>query len=256
MKRELRLFFTALAYFTRIPCAAFGGHEEHDLNHAAKYFPLVGIVVGMVAALVYLVVHLKLPQELAVLASMAATLWLTGAFHEDGLTDAVDGLGGGWTQEQALTIMRDSRIGSFGAAALIMMLLAKFEALAHLAPLLLPAILVAGHALSRFCGVVLIYTQSYVRESGKAKPLVKQLSLAQLVLAALFGLAPLALLATQMVWSMVLLALVPVALAWWWFSRMLVRRLGGYTGDCLGAMQQLCELAFYLGMAGVVGVGA
>lgn len=243
IQRELRLFFTALAFFTRIPCTRWAGQSEDDLNHAARYFPLAGIIVGGLAALVWWLTQCYLPQELAIIASMAATLWLTGAFHEDGLADSVDGLGGGWTKEQALTIMQDSRIGSYGAIALVMALLTKFEALIHLPLLFLPAVLVAGHALSRFCAVLVIHTQRYVRETGKAKSLAQQISAGELLLATLFGLAPLALLSPALWW-----ALLPVAVVWLWFSLKLRQRLGGYTGDCLGAMQQLCELAFYLGV--------
>lgn len=243
MKKELRLFFTALSFFTRIPCTRWAGQTEADLNHAARYFPLVGIVVGLIAALVYwLTLHIY-PQELAVIASMVATLWMTGAFHEDGLTDAVDGMNGGWDKEQILAIMKDSRIGSYGAIALFVVLLAKFQTLAHITPALLLAVLVAGHALSRFAAVLVIYTQNYVRETGKAKPLAERISGGELLTAAVFGLAPLALLQPELLW-----ALLPVAAIWLWFSRNLQKRLGGYTGDCLGAMQQLCELAFYLGV--------
>ncbi|HEY3327898.1 MAG TPA: adenosylcobinamide-GDP ribazoletransferase [Novimethylophilus sp.] len=246
MKRELRLFFTALSFFTRIPCTAWAGQGAEDLNHAARYFPLVGVVMGLAAAGAYLAARLAWPQELAVIAAMAATLWLTGAFHEDGLADAADGLGGGWTQQQALTIMQDSRLGSFGAVALFMGLLTKYETLIHLAPALVPAALIAGHALSRLCAVLVISTQSYVRSHGKAKPLATKLSIGELALAAICGTLPLALLPPYLWW-----ALVPVLLVWVWFGRLLQRRLGGYTGDCLGAMQQLCELAFYLGLLGL-----
>ncbi len=243
MARELRLFFTALAFFTRIPCTRWAGNSEDDLNHAARYFSLVGVVVGLVAAAIFQLADLVFPQDLAVIASMIATLWLTGAFHEDGLSDTVDGLGGGWTKEQALTIMKDSRIGSYGAIALVMVLLTKFTVLTHLEAAKLPVILVAGHALSRFAAVSLIGFQEYVRETGKAKPLAQRISQGELLLAALWGLAPLALLRPQWLW-----ALLPVVFVWGWFSRKLNQRLGGYTGDCLGAMQQLCEVAFYLGV--------
>jgi adenosylcobinamide-GDP ribazoletransferase len=246
MKHELRLFFTAMVFFTRIPCSRWAGHAEDDLNRACKYFPLVGLIVGAVAAMTYFTTDILFPQPIAVLASMAATLWLTGAFHEDGLADAADGLGGGWEKEQVLTIMQDSRLGSYGALAIAMALLTKFQALTALSPVVIPALLVAGHALSRFCAVLVISTQQYVRSSGKAKPLATQLSPGGLAAAAVFGLAPLLLLAPFLLW-----ALVPVGLVWLWLSRMLQRRLGGYTGDCLGAMQQLCELAFYLGVLGL-----
>lgn len=242
--RELRLFFAALAYFTRIPCMRWAGDSAVDLNHAARYFPLVGVVVGGSAALVYWLALHVWPHPVAVLASMAATLWLTGAFHEDGLADAADGLGGGWGREQVLAIMKDSRIGSYGVLALAMALLLKYAALAEMTPLLLMAVLVAGHALSRLMAVLVIYRQDYLREEGKAKPLATRLGHGELLAAALFGLAPLVLLpAGALLWI-----LPAVALAWLWFSRKLRHRLGGYTGDCLGAMQQLAEIAFYLGV--------
>lgn len=241
--RQLRLFFAALAYFTRIPCTRWAGGSAVDLNHAARYFPLVGVVVGGSAALVYWLALHVWPHPVAVLASMAATLWLTGAFHEDGLADAADGLGGGWSREQVLAIMKDSRIGSYGVLALVMALLLKYAALAEMTPLLLMAVLVAGHALSRLMAVLVITRQDYLREEGKAKPLATRLGRGELLAAALFGLAPLALLpAGALLWT-----LPAVALAWLWFSRKLRHRLGGYTGDCLGAMQQLTEIAFYLG---------
>jgi adenosylcobinamide-GDP ribazoletransferase len=243
MKNELQLFFTALTFFTRIPCAAWGKHSEQDLNHSTKYFPLVGVLVGSVAAAVFLLGSLILPPTLAILLSMAATLLLTGAFHEDGLSDAVDGLGGGWDKEQILTIMKDSRIGNYGAIALLMALLIKFQALVYIPAAKLPAVLIAAHSVSRFASTILIYTQSYVRENGKAKPLAQNISTGELLVAALFGLAPLALLNPHLWWA--LLPLIPV---WLWFSHKLKKLLGGYTGDCLGAMQQLCEITFYLGV--------
>lgn len=243
MRKELQLFFTALAFFTRIPCAAWGGYSEEHLNQAARYFPLVGTLVGAVAALVYVVASHLLPLPLAVLLSMVSTLLLTGAFHEDGLGDTADGLGGGWDREQTLAIMKDSRIGSYGAVALMMALYIKFQSLASLPPVLVPAVLVAGHSLSRFAAVLLIYFQQYVRETGKAKPLAEHISTAGLLVAAIFGMTPLALLEIKLWW-----ALVSVVLVGAWFARVLARRLGGYTGDCLGAMQQLCELTFYLGI--------
>jgi adenosylcobinamide-GDP ribazoletransferase len=239
---QWRLFKVALMFFTRLPVRIADFHES-DLHHAARYFPLVGIVVGFLSVAAFGVTILFWPLELAVLASMGVTIWVTGAFHEDGLADAADGLGGGWDKERVLAIMQDSRLGSFGAIALFMALLVKFEALIHIEAPLLPAILVAGHAVSRFAAVLVIFTQSYVRTEGKSKPLATHMSRHEAMLAALFGLLPLGLLVPKL-W----LAVIPVMLVWWWFSRLLQRRLGGYTGDCLGAMQQMSEIAFYLGV--------
>ena len=243
MQRELRLFLTALGFMTRIPCLNWVEYHASDLNHAARYFPLVGVVVGGVAALTFWLAAYVLPPHLAVMMSMAATILLTGAFHEDGLADTADGLGGGWDKEQILTIMKDSRIGSYGTVALIMALVMKFETLTSIRPTLMFGVLISGHALSRLGAVLVIYCQTYVRDSGKAKPLAENITLGELAFAAVCGLIPLAYLPLHF-W----VALIPVMVVWWVFSRQLKRQLGGYTGDALGAMQQLCELAFYLGI--------
>ena len=242
LRGQWRLFCVALIFFTRIPVRV-ADFSESDLNHATRYFPLVGILVGAVCGLVFWLAALWLPHAVAVLVSMATGIGLTGAFHEDGLADAADGLGGGWERAQVLAIMQDSRLGSYGAIALFMMLLAKFETLSHMSPAMLPAVMIAAHALSRFCATLVIALQSYVRFEGKSKPLATRLTSLDIALAALFGLLPLMLLPFR--WW---LALLPVALVWFWFSYKLKKRLGGYTGDCLGAMQQLTELAFYLGV--------
>jgi len=249
MKKEWRLFSLAVGFFTRIPMPAVPDFQESDLNHSVKYFPLVGLLVGALAALVYWLAAKVLPIEIAVILSMIATIYATGCFHEDGLADAADGLGGGWEKEQVLTIMQDSRIGSYGAAAMVLALLTKFESLSHISPLLMPMVLITGHALSRYAAVLVIYTQVYVRSSGKSKPLATRLSTGELLLASLFGLVPLIFLPPYLLW-----AILPVALVWGWFSYKLKRRIGGYTGDCLGAMQQLTEIAFYLGILGSIGL--
>lgn len=240
MKQQWRYFLVALMFFTRIP-VRIEAFQESDLNHASRFFPLIGILVGAFAAIVYWLASQLVPQEIAVIASMISSILLTGAFHEDGLADAVDGLGGGLGKEQVLTIMQDSRIGSYGAIALVLTLLLKFQVLIHITPVFLPLIMVAAHALSRFAAVLVMFTQPYVRPQGKSKPLATQLSTSELMQAALFGLAPLLLLPPRY-----LLALVAVAILWAWFSLTLKKRLGGYTGDCLGAMQQLTEITFYL----------
>lgn len=246
--RQWRLLKTALVFFTRVPLM-LPDYDEADLARSTRYFPLVGLLVGAFGALVFWLGDFLLPLELAVLLGMVATLLLTGAFHEDGLSDAVDGLGGGWEKEQVLTIMTDSRIGSYGAIAMVLVLLTKFQALSHMPIPAIPLALIAGHALSRFCATLVIATQRYVKPSGKAKPLATEITAGELLVAGIFGLAPLVLLE---VWQ--LLALLPVALVWFWFSVKIHRRIGGYTGDCLGAMQQLTEVAFYLGLLAVVTV--
>jgi len=180
-----------------------------------------------------------------VLLSMAATIYATGAFHEDGLSDTADGLGGGWDKARILAIMKDSRVGSYGVVALVLALLGKFALLSGIDAALVPAALLAGHAVSRLCATLIMATLDYARddESSKARPATSRPSLASLLLAAGFALLPLFVLPLAKALAGIVLA----ALAAAWLAGKFRRWLGGYTGDCLGAVQQVTEVAFYLG---------
>ncbi len=251
LRREAEYFFGAVRFFTRLPVPAWVGHSQEALDRAARYFPLVGILVGALGGLAFLLAALVLPVSIALLFSMAATLLVTGAFHEDGFADAVDGFGGGWSREQILAIMKDSRIGSYGAIAVGLMLLAKFNALYELPDDWIAPAFVAAHAASRFCSTALIFTLDYVRDddSSRAKPLAVRMGAGSLAVAALFGLAPLLLLP----WEAALAGLGLAALTTYLAARYFVRRIGGYTGDCLGATQQGAELAIYIGILALAG---
>jgi len=245
LRRELEYFFGAIRFFTRLPVPAWVGHSADMLNASARYFPAVGLIVGAIGALVYLAAQQLWPQAVAVLLAMAATLYATGAFHEDGLSDTADGLGGGWDKERILEIMKDSRVGSYGVVALWLGLSGKFIVLAALDPWQVPWALVAGHAVSRYASTLLLATMDYVREDlrAKAKPLATRLSAGALAVATVFaalGLLPLA-------WPQALAGCLLAALATAWLAAKFRRWLGGYTGDCLGAVQQVVEIAFYLG---------
>jgi adenosylcobinamide-GDP ribazoletransferase len=251
MNRELEVFFAALRYFTRLPVPSWVGHSEEQLDQAARYLPLVGVIVGAIGALVSVAAAWGWPMPLAILAGMAATLLITGAFHEDGLADAVDGFGGGSDRSRVLEIMKDSRIGSFGAIGITLMLLAKFSALQQIGAWnglrMLGFALIAGHALSRLAPTTLMFALTYVREddSAKSRPLAGGLSVAELSVAVVSGLAPCLLLWSSKVWLALGLTTAVTVIAALYF----VRRIGGYTGDCLGATQQIAELAFYVGLA-------
>ena len=249
MKRELEYFFAALRFFTRLPVPAWVGHSSEQLNHAARYFPLVGIIVGAIGATVTEATVLVLPIGIAVLLGMAATVLATGGFHEDGFADSCDGFGGGFDKARVLAIMKDSRIGSYAAMGLGLLLLAKWNVLVEIdaafGPPQLALTLIAGHAASRLASTVLIYFLEYVRDddSSKSKPLAQRLTIGELAIAALCGLAPCLLLP----FANMLFGLTAAALATLFAARYFRRRIGGYTGDCLGATQQVAELAFYLG---------
>jgi adenosylcobinamide-GDP ribazoletransferase len=258
MRKEFDYFLLALGFFTRIPVPSVDNFKESDLNHSAKYFPLIGIFVGVVGAAGFLISAQFLPQSVAVLISMAMTIYLTGAFHEDGLADSADGLGGGWDKERILTIMQDSRLGTYGAAALFLMLFAKFQILNATQGFLIPVALVSAHALSRLSAIWIMRSLSYVKFSGKSKPLAVEIKGADFVLAHLFGLAPLFLgivalmvlyaYTPKLIAELLLCILIPVLLSWLWWRNKIKNWLGGYTGDTLGAMQQITELCFYLGV--------
>ncbi len=246
MRQELATFFAAVRFFTRLPVPAWVGHSEAQLEGAARYFPLIGIVVGAIGAGVTFAASLALPASIAVVLGMAATILATGAFHEDAFADSCDGFGGGWDKAQVLAIMKDSRIGSYGAIGIALMLLAKWNALMELQWEILPVALVAAHAASRFAATTLMAGLDYVRPDGpsKSRPVAKRMGAGALALAGACGLAPCLLLPLPEIGY----ALVAMALATLAAAIFFERRIGGYTGDCLGATQQVAELAFYLGL--------
>ncbi|HTH93957.1 MAG TPA: adenosylcobinamide-GDP ribazoletransferase [Rhodocyclaceae bacterium] len=244
MRIELERFLAALRFFTRLPVPAWVGHSQDQLDRSTRYFPLIGWIIGAIGAGVTWLATLVLPVSLAVLLGMAATLFATGAFHEDGFADSCDGFGGGWDKAQVLAIMKDSRIGSYGAIGMCMLLLLKWNALISLGVAVLPS-LVAGHAISRAAATSLIFTLDYVRdENGKSKPLAVRMRRGEFAAACLFGLLPIALLPLHQAVQ----GLIAVIVVTWLMRGYTLRRIGGYTGDVLGATQQLCEVAFYLGV--------
>ena len=234
----------AIRFFTRLPFPGPLGDGSAALDRAVRYFPAVGLIIGTSAALVFAASSFFWPKTLAVLAAMATAIYLTGAIHEDGWSDMADGFGGGRDKQHILDIMRDSNIGSFGAVALVMLLLARFFALIEIDMLLVPIALISGHAVSRLCATFAMCALDYVRPEGKAKPFSNRLGHGGMAVAALAALAPVLFLPPSQSVPGVILA----ALATLWLARLFKRRIGGYTGDCLGGVQQLAEAAFYCGM--------
>ncbi|WP_367238867.1 adenosylcobinamide-GDP ribazoletransferase [Colwellia sp.] len=246
-KTQLNLFYLALSFFTRLPVPQSMIYSEALLNKANRYFSLVGLVTGLLLTLIYVVFSGFLPVNIAVLLTMGASLLLTGAFHEDGLADMADGIGGAFAREKRLSIMKDSRIGTYGAAALVMALLLKFTLLVELAQqesnhLLLALILAAS--LSRAVAGSLISSMPYVSddEQSKSKPLAQAQSSTELSILLLIGIAPLIFYASEVVFALLLVLLI----FRWLFKQWLMDKIGGFTGDCLGAAQQISELLIYL----------
>ena len=233
-------------YFTRIPCPKWVDHSEEYLNKSSRYLPVVGIIIGSISAFVYWIFQLIVPADIAILLSMTASVLATGAFHEDGFADVCDGFGGGWTKEKILLIMKDSRLGTYGVLGLALILLLKWSVLNHLLPDVVIITLISGHAISRLNAVSLIYTDQYARsdDTSKSKPLATKMSSGSLIFAIVSGLAPLVLFTNPYV----LLTLLPLLLVRWYFSAYFKKWIGGYTGDCLGALQQVSEVVFYIAL--------
>lgn len=255
---QLRLFFVALQFFTRLPIPRWVGFEAAWLNHASRYFPLVGLVVGAIAAAVYAAAGLFLPAPVAAVLATAATIYITGAFHEDGFADTCDGLGGGMTRERALEIMKDSRVGAYGAIGVVCILIAKCTTLAMLPPSSAIGALLLAHPLSRLAATSLIWKMEYARAEGKAKPLAQRMSKGEFAIALATVLLPAAALVVLGLLSVAACAaaLLAATLAALWLARKFARRLGGYTGDCLGAVQQLAEVFIYMAVLATLGQGA
>ena len=283
----LRHFLLALQFFTRIPVtgrlADWVGFSPAMLRASAAYFPAVGVVIGGLVVLLTAVLMHTLPSAYAPLVAAALgtawSVWLTGAFHEDGLADVADGLGGSYDRERALIIMKDSRVGAFGAIAVVLAILSKVALLALLGAVGMVWMcfaLMAAHVLSRTWPLLVIRWLPHVGDDAgsKSKPLADQISIGSLLLAVAWCVGALALSAwvaasvlsgagVQMLAPAQLLPLLKVlvcgglasALAFVYVLRLFARRLQGFTGDCLGTTQQLCEIAFYLGCALGLGGG-
>ena len=265
--QSVRHYLLAVQFFTRIPVtgrlADWVGYSPAMLRASSAHFPGVGWLVAAVAAVVYAALHIGLGQQpfaplVAAVFCTLATVLVTGGFHEDGLSDATDGLGGSYDRERALDIMKDSRIGAFVALALVLVLLAKVSLLALLGAHSLSAALSAllgAHVLSRFWPLCLVRVLPHVGDTAKSKskPLADQISNWALTVAGLWCFVPLALVWRAQAALFLIVAVLLSALGAAHMARRFARRLQGFTGDCLGAVQQVSEIGFYVGAALALG---
>ena len=252
---QVRLFFIALQFFTRLPIPRWVGFDAEWLHQSSRYFPAVGLVVGGTTAMVYAIASLFWPPLVAVLMSTVSGIYMAGAVHEDGFADTCDGLGGGLTKQRVLEIMTDSRIGAYGAIGIGLLLAVKCTALAALPAGAAIASLLLAHPFSRLAATALIWRLDYVKQDGKSKPLAQRMSHPEFAIAAASVLAVLtAVLPSGLLPPVAIAAgICAAAVAAMWLARKCVRRIGGYTGDCLGAVQQLSEAAFYLAALASIG---
>lgn len=248
MRGEAVIFLLAVQFLTRLPVPVGSLYTPERMAASVRYYPAVGALIGGLYAAVFWTAALIFTPAIALALAIAAGLLITGAFHEDGLADTFDGIGGGQDRAQALEIMKDSRLGTYGTLALVTALALKFLSLDAMPDLWVAAALIGGHAASRFSSVVVIATSSYARPSGTAKPVAEGISGPGFVIALLTGFASLGLAA--MVLPVTALALGSGGLVLGHIAMRLLfeRKLRGYTGDTLGAVQQVSEIGFYLGL--------
>lgn len=246
IRSEINLFLLALTFLTRVPSPITLQFKQSYLNDSSRYFPLVGAFVGVTVAVICWLLWQIFPLSISILLSMIAGLLLTGAFHEDGLADCCDGFGGGWDKTQVLNIMKDSRIGTYGTVALIAILFTKYSSIFSLSmtPFSVFVAMVVGHTWSRLVAVGVMAVLDYVQEDelSKVKPLAKSISIPGLLFAIISTAPLLYFMNLEQTALVIVTMLIFLMLAAWYLKR----RLGGYTGDCLGAVQQISEVLIYL----------
>ena len=263
IKNEIKIFLTSVMFYTRIPCPSFIDHSEDYLNKATRYFPLIGIIVGAISFFLFWVSSLVFNVYISVIFSLGTGILITGAFHEDGLADTFDGFGGGWTKDKILEIMKDSRIGTYGIISLITILLLKMFGLASLFSqitdiypakhdLLIFLIFLTYHSLSRLSAINIVFTSKYSTDdsTSKSKPVAKNNTYVEILISYFWGLVPLIFLSyfiPQFIFVILFIGLLSIL-----SSRYFTKHLDGYTGDCLGAVEQLSEATSVIIFLGIL----
>jgi len=224
IRQACNRYFVAQTFMTRLPSPVKLQWSEAELASSTPWFVAVGAVVGVIAAIAWQIGFTLWSQEIAALFAITASILATGAFHEDGLADSADGIGGAFEIEKKLAIMRDSRIGTYGSVALILTIIAKFSAISLLDPGSAAGTIIGAHMLGRWTSVPLIKYNEYVREQGTGKPFASMVT------------------TSNVIWSSAAALLLST-------QRYVRRKLGGITGDVLGAVNSLTELLVYLIMS-------
>lgn len=245
---ELTRLATAAMFLTRLPTGSLASAEPAELARSTRYFPLVGFGVGVLLAIGLSILLKVFPASVALGLMLLLSIRLTGAFHEDGLADVADSAGA-FQIDRKLEIMRDSRLGTYGSLALILLVLIKLLSLWELSQLDLRwclGVLVAAHVLSRWSSVWLMVFIPYARPEAANKVVAEGVTLRRLAESTVWAFALLCVLAWWV--SPAILLLLPMA----WLVTVLAgrhfsRSFGGITGDCLGAANQLVETAVFLG---------
>jgi adenosylcobinamide-GDP ribazoletransferase len=240
-------FLAAVQFLTRIPVPTLA-YDPDSLSRSVKFFPVVGLVIGGAAALLYLLITPHLPRLVTAVLVVAFLVAITGCLHEDGLADAADGFGGGSSREQILLILKDSRIGSYGGAALSLSLLARVILLFSLPIAQIPKYLIAAHVLCRWTTLPLSYFLAPARSdnnetgAGQGARIAGLTTRGTLIVGSIFTLAVCVFTLRTRASTAVAAAVLVTLLSGLYYQR----RIHGVTGDCFGATNQLAEIAVYL----------
>ncbi|MBP5210440.1 MAG: adenosylcobinamide-GDP ribazoletransferase [Bacteroidales bacterium] len=249
----MRDLFLALMFYTRIPTPAIKDFQPEDANKTLRCYSLVGAIVGIIYWAAFAVGDLVFNTPMAIVLAFGAGALATGCFHEDGFADMVDGFGGGTDKQRILDIMKDSRIGTYGTIATILMYAMKFLALLTILTSsvidrwwLAALIFVCYHSLARMTAGSMVFFSRYSRDDGtsKVKPVEKAWTWREMLGLYSFGMIPFVICIALCPWCALTVA--PLVLLFTFFKLFYEKKIDGYTGDCLGALEQMCELVILL----------
>jgi adenosylcobinamide-GDP ribazoletransferase len=241
MKRTFKDLVVAFQFLSRLPVPNLKFDSE-SLSRAVKFFPVVGLLIGVAASWLQRLLAPHLSRTLMAIVVLIFLVLVTGALHEDGLADAVDGFGGGWTRERMLTIMRDSKIGAYGAIAIALSLMARVLLLSSLPLNRFTPYVVSAHVLCRWTALPLSYFVQPARpQEGQGARIARRTSLGSLMIGTGMTIVIVGFFMRTGGWTPIVVAVVVTALSGFYYWK----RLGGVTGDCFGATTQLTEIAVY-----------
>ena len=232
-------FLIGLQFLTQLPIWTKRSTPNHIAN-SYYFYPVIGFLIGAGAVLVRRILMIVFPLSFSIAIVLAFLIWISGGLHEDGLADVADAMGGGWTRDDRLRIMKDSRIGAFGASILILALLAKYAALTSMNAARLDASIVTAQILGRWAFLPMGYFNRYAHE-GLGSEFMKGLSAKAVAVATILSIAGVIVLCRIQGILALAMAAVIIALTSIYFRR----RIGGVTGDCFGATFQFVEIATY-----------
>ena len=253
MPYQFALFLTAVQFLTRVPVPVLKAFQPDWTARSARYFPLVGAMVGLASGLVLVAAAYVWTGVTPAILATGVGILITGAFHEDGLADTADGLGGGQTPSRRLEIMKDSRLGTYGVLALCLALSLKVAALSQIPATIALLALIAAHAGGRAAAVLIMGALPYAgdRASSKVKPVADGVTLREVAMAVIIGLLamiPAALISPQATTAALLAGGLGAAVV----VQLAKKLIGGWVGDTLGGCEQAFEIGFLVMFAGTV----